>query len=168
MRENPRRAETALEELAELFRALMAENRDLVPLSREIALCRQYLELEHLRLGERLAVRWEVASCPPDALAPPLLLQPLLENAVHHGIEPAAVPGEITVRLEYHGDQIRIEITNPWHGEGAHAGGNRLALANVRERLMLFYDLEARLESSVKDGRYVLDIRLPYRKGAEA
>lgn len=168
MRENPRRAETALEELAELFRALMAENRELVPLSKEIALARQYLELERLRLGERLSVRWQVESCPPDALVPPLLLQPLLENAVHHGIEPAMEPGEIVVGFERRGDDVFIRMTNPWHGEGAHAGGNRLALSNVKERLMLFYDLEASLESGVKEGRYELQIRLPYRKGATA
>jgi two-component system sensor histidine kinase AlgZ len=166
IREDPRRAETALEELAELFRALMQDNRELAPLSDEIALARKYLEIEHLRLGERLRVKWEVSDCPPDVLAPPLLLQPLIENAVYHGIEPAPEPAEIVVKLSVQGERVRIEIDNPWLGEGNHrkGAGNHMALANLRERLMLFYDLEATLDSSVSDGRYRVRIDLPTRR----
>lgn len=164
IRADPRRAETALEELAELFRALMQDNRELVPLSDEIALARKYLEIEHLRLGERLRVKWDVSDCPPDILAPPLLLQPLIENAVYHGIEPAATPGEIHVRLAVQGERVRIEIDNPWLGETSQRAGNRMALANLRERLMLFYDLEAVLDSGVRDGRYRVRIELPKRR----
>lgn len=164
IREDPRRAETALEELAELFRALMQENRELVPLSDEIALARKYLEIEHLRLGDRLRVKWEVSDCPPDILAPPLLLQPLIENAVYHGIEPATTPGEIYVRLAVKGERVRIEIDNPWLGEGKQRAGNRMALANLRERLLLFYDLEAVLDSGVSDGRYYVRIDLPGKR----
>jgi CheY-like chemotaxis protein len=93
IRSEPRRAETALEELAELFRALMRDHRDLMPLADEIALCRQYLDLEKLRLGDRLNVEWEIVDVPDDIKVPPLMLQPLLENAVYHGIEPAAKAG---------------------------------------------------------------------------
>lgn len=169
IREDPRRAETALEELSELFRALMQDNRELVPLSDEIALARKYLEIEHLRLGERLRVKWEVSDCPPDVLAPPLLLQPLIENAVYHGIEPALAPGEIHVRLAVKGERVRIEIDNPWLGEGevrkgTQRAGNHMALANLRERLLLFYDLEAMLDSSVSDGRYRVRIDLPGKR----
>jgi two-component system sensor histidine kinase AlgZ len=164
MREDPRRAEGALEELAELFRALMRENRELVPLAEEIALARKYLDIERLRLGERLCVVWEGEDGPADMLVPPLLLQPLLENAVHHGIEPAATPGEIRVRIAAAGDGVDIGIDNPWLGAGAHSGGNQMALANVRERLMLFYDLEARLDTDVADGRYRVRVRLPRRR----
>lgn len=166
LRADPRRAEQALEELAELFRALMKENRDLVRLGEEIGLSRQYLDLERLRLGERLIVRWDMETCPPDALVPPLMLQPLLENAVRHGIEPAAEPGEILIRFARRGEEVLIELANPWHGPGESPGGNRMALDNVRERLMLFFDLEARLETVVRDGQYRVSITLPYRKGA--
>jgi two-component system sensor histidine kinase AlgZ len=162
IRSDPRRAEAALEELADLFRALMRENRDLVPLSDEIALARQYLALERLRLGERLQVHWEVASCPPDALVPPLMLQPLLENAVYHGIEPLDGPGEILVQIGQQQDRLRIEIGNPCGGQ-AQAPGNRMALANIRERLLLFFDLEARLETEALPDRYRVSIELPYR-----
>ncbi len=163
IREDPRRAEAALEELAELFRALMQDNRELVPLSDEIMLARKYLDIERLRLGERLRVVWTVGDYPHDVLAPPLLLQPLLENAVHHGIEPAPTPGEINVRIDATRDGVRIEIDNPWLGEDAHRSGNRMALDNLRERLMLFYDLEARLETVVADGRYRVRVDLPKR-----
>lgn len=164
LRTEPRRAETALEELADLFRVLMRDNRDLWPLSEEIALARKYIEIEYLRLGERLKVTWELAACPPDALAPPLLLQPLLENAVYHGIEPALEPGEIQVRIAMAGDMVRIEIDNPCPNEAAHRIGNHMALDNLHERLMLFYDLEAKLETRVADGRYQVRVDLPRRR----
>jgi two-component system sensor histidine kinase AlgZ len=170
IRADPRRAETALEELAALFRTLMQENRELVPLSAEIALSRQYLDLERLRLGERLQVRWDVESCPPDALVPPLMLQPLLENAVYHGIEPLGEPGEIGILLSRRQDQIVIEVANPCNaaGTGSHHAGNHMALANIRERLTLFFDLEATLATETAAGRYRVRINLPYRRGEPA
>jgi len=164
LRSDPRRAERALEEMADLFRALMRDNRDLVPLSDELALARQYLDLEKLRLGERLQVRWEIDSCPADALVPPLMLQPLLENAVYHGIEPAEQPGELLVRMTGDRHRLIIELSNPVVAGGEHHSGNRMALANIRERLMLFYDLEARLEIAERAGRYTVHIIIPNRK----
>ena len=167
IRSDPRRAEQALEELSDLFRVLMGENKDLVTLGEEFALCRQYLELEHLRLGERLHVAWDVDACPPDAQVPPLMLQPLLENAVYHGIEPSPQPATVTLHAMKDGEEIRIVLSNPYHGENAHHAGNRMALENIRERLMLFYDLEARLETEAKDGLFRVTIRLPYRRGGK-
>jgi len=164
LRSDPRRAERALEEMADLFRALMRDNRDLVPLSEELALARQYLDLEKLRLGERLQVRWEIDACPVDALVPPLMLQPLLENAVYHGIEPAEQVGELRVHMTGDRDRVIIELSNPVVKGGDHHSGNRMALANIRERLMLYYDLEARLETAERDGRYIVHIILPNRK----
>lgn len=166
IRSDPRRAETALEELADLFRNLMQDNRNLVPLSAELALTRQYLDLERLRLGDRLQVRWDVDSCPPDALVPPLMLQPLLENAVYHGVEPLDRPGEIEVRLSRLQDQLLISVANPCpEAEGTHHhSGNRMALENIRERLALFFDLEASLSTGLQNGRYEVRIELPYRR----
>lgn len=163
IRSNPRRAEAALEELAELFRALMRDNRELVPLSEEIALARQYLDLERLRLGERLQVAWDVEACPPDARVPPLMLQPLLENAVYYGIEPAVEPAEVRIRLARESDRVVVELSNPIAPDGGHHAGNHMALANIRERLALFYDLEARMEAGVQGGRYRVLIELPYK-----
>jgi two-component system sensor histidine kinase AlgZ len=165
IRSDPRRAESALEELAELFRVLMRDNRDLVPLSSEIGLARQYLELEKLRLGERLHVRWDIENCPPDALVPPLMLQPLLENAVYHGIEPLGEPGEITVRVTREKERVSFELVNPCPAEAERHAGNQMALDNIRERLMLFFDLEAQLETVRRDRLYFVTISFPYRKG---
>ena len=164
MREDARRAETALEELADLFRVLMRDNRELTLLSEEIALARKYLDIERLRLGDRLQVVWTVDACPPDALAPPLLLQPLLENAVYHGIEPLAEPGEIHVCITTTSAGVRIEINNPIAATREPRPGNHMALENLRERLMLFYDLEARLETRQADGRYWVRVDLPMRR----
>ena len=163
IRSDPRRAEQALEELSDLFRVLMGENKDLVTLKEEFALCRQYLELENLRLGERLNVEWDVEDCPQDAQVPPLMLQPLLENAVYHGVEPSPQPATVTLRAVREGEEIHIDLSNPYHGENANHAGNRMALDNIRERLMLFYDLEARLETEAKAGVFRVAIRLPYR-----
>src|SRR6185312_8819112 len=86
IRTEPRRAERALEDLADLFRVLMAENRTLAPIAGEVELARQYLAMESLRLGDRLRVTWDTATMPADAMVPPLILQPMVENAVYHGI----------------------------------------------------------------------------------
>ncbi len=169
MREDPRRAERALEELSDLFRVLMRENRDLVTLGDELSLCRQYMELEKLRLGERLGVLWQTDDCPQDARVPPLMLQPLLENAVYHGVEPLAGNGEVRVCVKRSGSDVVVEIDNPAPPRdgriSAHGGGNRMALDNIRERLMLFFDLEAQLDAGEQDGLYRVRIRFPYRAG---
>ncbi|WP_313951771.1 histidine kinase [Accumulibacter sp.] len=169
IRADPKRAETALEELAELFRVLMRDHRELVPLADEIALCRQYLDLEKLRLGERLNVEWDLAADLPSELkVPQLMVQPLLENAVYHGIEPSGDKGTIRVHLACRGDQLLIDLTNPCGGGAEHQRGNHMALDNIRERLALYYDLEARLETgevALADGQreYRVRIVLPCR-----
>ncbi len=164
IRAEPRRAEAALEQLAELFRALMQDPRDLVLLSDEIELSRRYLDLERLRLGDRLKVVWDIESCPPDALMPSLMLQPLLENAVYHGVEPADDPGTISIHLAHANNRIHIELINPLQPGHVHAKGNQMALANIRERLMLLYDLEASLATEVGENSYTVRITIPYRK----
>ena len=146
IRAEPQRAETALEELAELFRALMRDHRERLPLADEIVLCRQYLDLEKLRLGERLTVEWEIIDVPDDLRVPPLMLQPLLENAVCHGIEPLPDGGTIHIRFTRRDTMLHIELRNPCLSEGkGDTSGNRMAIANIRERLTLYHDLEAQL-----------------------
>lgn len=161
VRSEPRRAEAALEDMADLFRVLMADNRDLVPLEAEVELCRQYLNLEKLRLGERLQVEWHVDNMPRDALVPPLVLQPLLENAVYHGIEPAVEPGVVSINIYALRDQLHMVLRNPYRREGSHHAGNKMALGNIRERLSLHFDAEAVLQTRVGDSQYEVHITLP-------
>lgn len=166
VRSDPRRAETALEDMADLFRVLMAENRELVPLAQEIALCRQYLALEKLRLEERLKIEWQIDNIPPDALIPPLILQPLLENAVYHGVEPQPEGGTVTIRMEASNKEVHISLRNPYGAEGQHHAGNGMALNNIRERLALHFDAEASLKCRSEGGQYQVDIIIPYRRHA--
>ncbi|RIX43094.1 MAG: sensor histidine kinase [Rhodocyclales bacterium GT-UBC] len=164
IRARPQQAEQALEALSDLFRAAMRDPGELVCLADEVALGRQYLELEHLRLGERLRVEWSIDDMPLELPIPPLMLQPLLENAVYHGIEPAPEGGTVRVAIARRDDELRISIANPTVGQAAHATGNRMALANIRERLALYYDLEARLEIQAGTDQYEVNITLPWRR----
>lgn len=164
MRSDPRRAEGTLENLADLFRVFMRDARDLVALDDELITCKEYLSIEQLRLGDRLKVRWHLDDMPGDALLPSLLLQPLLENAVHHGIEPSSETGTIEISATRIADRVRVEILNPLLEEQPVRPGNQMALSNVRERLMLLYDMEAELKTSAHAGVYRVELELPYRK----
>jgi two-component system sensor histidine kinase AlgZ len=163
IRSDPKRAETALEDMADLFRVLMADNRQLVPLKNELELCRQYLGLEQLRLGDRLRLAWHTENMPEDALIPPLVLQPLLENAVYHGIEPFQEGGEININLYRSRDEVHLVLTNPYRMDGDHHNGNKMALSNIRERLALHFDAEAKLIAKVSGNQYQVRIVIPYR-----
>src|SRR6185312_11010685 len=130
-RRDPRRAERALEDLSDLFRALMSDGRSLVRLADEIALLERYAAIEQLRLGDRLRLSWELDDAPVDALLPPLLLQPLLENAVYHGVEPGTGTGDVLVHIERRDSRVLARIENPYHeGSPGHIG-NHMALDNI-------------------------------------
>lgn len=161
IRRDPKRAEMALEDLADLFRVLMSDGQKFVRLAEEIALLERYARLEQLRLGERLRIVWEMDNAPQDALLPPLVLQPLLENAVYHGVEPGVGTGEVLVHIEGRGKRVLIRLVNPFPPESAHRPGNRMALDNLRERLELFFDAEARLDTRTSDGRFEVEIEFP-------
>ncbi|MGO9445323.1 MAG: sensor histidine kinase [Thiobacillaceae bacterium] len=164
VRSDPPRAERALEDLSDLFRALMSDTRQLAPLEDEIALTRAYLNLEELRLGERLKVIWYIEKMPADALIPPLVIQPIVENAVYHGVEPHREPGEISLNIYRSQDMVHIVIRNPYAGEGSHHAGNKLAMANIRERLALHFDLDATLKSELLGAVYQVHITFPYTR----
>jgi two-component system, LytTR family, sensor histidine kinase AlgZ len=112
-------------------------------------------------LGDRLNVKWHIEAMPAATMVPPLLLQPLVENAVYHGIEPTEGAGEITIRIEDLGRHVRIELTNPSGPVASNSHGNRMALANIRERLQLHYDAEATLELKSAAGLYTVVMTLP-------
>lgn len=169
MRSDPGRAEAALENLAELYRALMADNRQLSTLGKELDLARAYLDLEALRLGERLGVDWRVDNGPRQALMPALVLQPLLENAVCHGIEPHAESGRIGVDIFARDGQLNVVVRNPLRSATTASPspsrrGNRMALSNIRERLALHFDAEARLSAHQVGEEFVVQMVIPLQE----
>jgi len=162
VRIDPPLAERVLGDLAELFRASMSDARALLPLADEVRLAQQYVDIEQVRMGDRLTVEWDLARMPGDYPVPALLLQPLLENAVHHGIEPAEQPGQVRVRITGFARELIIVVENTYDPVVRRRPGNRLALANIRERLSLLYDLEARLRVGGDGKLWRVSITLPF------
>lgn len=162
IRSNPRVAETMLEDLSDLFRSLI-KGQAIVTLEEETQLARKYLAIEALRLGPRLQLDWQQQDGLGDCLVPQLLLQPLVENAVRHGIEPAQTLAPLQILIRQSGRQLVVVIKNQLPRQAA-APGQQMALANIRERLMLLFDLEASLRSSIKDNVYRVELRLPLQR----
>jgi len=163
---DPPRAERMLENLAELFRAVMGDVRELVSLEHELDLCRKYVEIEQTRLGERLRVDWQISAVHPRARVPQLLLQPIIENAVRYGAERLAGDCDITVKVRQRGFLLEIGVSNPIAREPIQREGNQIGLNNIRGRLALIYDLEARLETRVRRGRFELTMTIPVENKA--
>jgi len=166
IRTEPAKAERMLESIAELFRAVMADTRKLVPLAQEIELCRNYVEIEQTRLGNRLAVEWQIGAYHPRAKVPQLLLQPVIENAIRYGAETLAGRADIIVRVRQHGFTLEMFVSNPIAPDRPEREGNQIGLANIRGRLALIYDLEARIETQVRRNRFELTMTLPVEKRA--
>lgn len=169
-RSDPASAETAVEDLADLFRFNLQETRPEVALSEELEIARTYERIERLRLGARLRIDWRVNDAPVDALVPSLLLQPLVENAIYHGIERLPAGGTVTVEVRAADEHLDVVVSNPRVGEGIGAGraGNRIALANIRERLALAYPDESSVEMGESGDAFVVRVRLPLRRRAAA
>ena len=163
-RSDAARAERAIEDLADLFRASLSEPSHLVTLASECELVRRYLAIEGLRLGPRLAVEWATGELPDGARIPPLTLQPLVENAIYHGIEPSPAGGVIRIAGRRDGEKLTIEIDNPVAPEGGRDGGNHIAQENVRQRLAAHFGARGRLEVERDrdgDGRYRARVSWP-------
>jgi two-component system sensor histidine kinase AlgZ len=166
-RSDPARAEIALQDLADLFRVLLADARKLVPISAEREISRQYLEIEKLRLGDRLKVSWHVNNVPRSALIPALTLQPLLENAIYHGIEPRFQGGTLRIELWGEGETLNVMITNPLPDvpKHAHGKGNKIALDNIRLRLASHFGDRASMQAFQEGGQYHVKLRMPIVRG---
>jgi len=163
-RSNPARAEEAVQDLADLFRATLSEKRNEIALSEEIEVALTYQRMEQLRLGDRLRVDWKIDSLPRDALVPGLTLQPLLENAIYHGVEPRPDGGTVTVTGEFNKGMITIVVRNPLPAaDVTMRDGNRLALANIRERLDLMYGERATVKSGRFDEEFIVTLRFPFQ-----
>lgn len=159
-------AELAIEDLATLFRATLSQMSIQVPLDDELDLCRRYLRIEQLRLGARLQLEWQIDALPGALPIPSLSLQPLLENAIYHGIQVLPQGGRIRVCGEYRDGEIVIEVHNPIPeinavGNGSGQKGNRMALDNIARRLQALYGEGAGVSSEQRDGEYIA--RLFYR-----
>ena len=148
-RSKPALAEQVVEDLADLFRVSLGDARYPVTLGRELEICRQYLRIEELRLGDRLQVDWDTDRLPGDALLPALTLQPLVENAIYHGIEPAPRGGWMKLHGKRSGERLHISVTNSLdktHGSQRRHNGNQIAQDNVRQRLQAFFKDRAKVE----------------------
>ncbi|RYZ99192.1 MAG: transcriptional regulator [Moraxellaceae bacterium] len=174
---DPDTAERVIEDLAELFRASLAEPT-LIPLERELTLCRRYLEIEQLRLGSRLSLDWQIGPLDEGIKIPSLMLQPLVENAIFHGIEPLPKGGRVLIKISQAKNQLMIAIVNPYpvskknvstnanhensseNGNGEHRH-NSMALDNIRHRLRVHYGNAARLSSSEEHGLFTTYIFCP-------
>lgn len=163
--QEPARAETLLEDLSELFRQALAEPGESVALADEIALAARYLAIEQVRFGDRLRVHWALDAAAGQARLPPLLLQPLVENAVRHGVEPSPEGAGIRIRTERRGASVVIEVVNdlpPLHwSKQPLAHGHGIALNNVRDRLRLMHDLQSQFRAGTVDGCYRVRIDIP-------
>jgi two-component system sensor histidine kinase AlgZ len=163
VRADPERAEQVLEDLSALFRVALADAGSSVALSEEIELARAYLAIEQVRFGARLVVEWDLAPAAGAARVPPLVLQPLVENAVRHGVEPALDGGRVWIRAEARRGQAIVTVSNTLPDEPEHPGnpGHGMALHNVRERLRLLHDVAARCEVWRDVGLFHARIVLP-------
>jgi len=163
VRVDPSRAEEVLEDLAELFRVALADagpTAEGVRLDQEVELARRYLAIEQLRFGNRLRVHWQLDPHAAEARVPPLLLQPLVENAVRHGVEPNDAGGDVDIVTRARGSEVEIRVVNTV-GLPTRGKGHGLALRNVRQRLRLMHDVAARLEAGPGEGRFVVRIVMP-------
>ncbi|HQQ71020.1 MAG TPA: histidine kinase, partial [Alicycliphilus sp.] len=165
VRDEPAKAEALLEDLSDLFRHALVEQGESATLEEEIALARRYLDIEQVRFGERLRVQWQLDPRAGAARLPPLLLQPLVENAVKHGVEPSAQGGKLRVSAELRGSRVVLTITNTLPPEAPRPGeqprGHGIAQANVRDRLRLLHDVDCDFSAGVHHGLYQVRISLP-------
>ncbi|WP_444929286.1 sensor histidine kinase [Microbulbifer sp. SSSA002] len=159
---DPDRAERLVEDLCVLFRASLADPK-LVPLAQEVTLAQRYLEIEALRLGERLQQRWQIGEGLDSVQLPSMLLQPLLENAVLHGVAQLRAGGEIAVQLSLEEGMLNIAIENPLPQVGAAPtrAGNGMATENIRQRLSAYYGDRFKFTAGRELGRYRVLLRLP-------
>ncbi|AMM25504.1 sensor histidine kinase [Variovorax sp. PAMC 28711] len=165
VRDEPAKAEAMLEDLSELFRQALAEPNESVTLADEIALAERYLAIEQVRFEDRLRIRWDLDPDASHARLPPLLLQPLVENAVKHGVEPSPEGARLRIRTERRGGMVVIEVTNSlpplrWADQPLPRG-HGIALDNVRDRLRLMHDMQAQFSAGIDQDHYRVRIVIP-------
>ena len=157
----PQQAEELLEDLSDLFRAILKSGEPWTTLAREIELSHTYLRIEELRLGDRLKQHWELPEGADTLRLPLLSLQPLIENAIYHGIEQLPEGGTLRVRISHRERRLRIVVSNPVPEQPRSAHGHRIAHDNIRQRLRLLYDDRASLTTRRHQGEYRAELCVP-------
>ena len=157
---DPVRAEQVVEDLSELFRAALKAGDFDIPLEEELALAQHYLRIEQLRLGDRLHVEYDLVDLPVQLKLPSLLLQPLVENAVYHGIQPLSAGGTVRLSAKVDASLLKITVENPFDARLCKPG-NGMAQANIIARLRLAFGARANLQTHTNQGRYVAILTLP-------
>lgn len=160
VRAEPAKAEALLEDLSDLFRHALQVQGESVTLAEEVALARRYLAIEQVRFGERLQLEWAIDPAANAARLPPLLLQPLVENAVRHGVEPSASGAKVRISTQRRGSTVVIKVTNTVPA-GPGERGSGLALDNVRDRLALLHDVQGRFQTGFMDGVFQARVEVP-------
>ena len=165
--DQPDLAEQAIENLSDLFRASLSAEAS-ISLAQEIELTRSYINLEALRLGDRLEVKWQLPSREPSLSLPALTLQPLVENAIYHGVEPLPNGGVIEISINESNGSMEISISNPLMSTqpSTRRKGNRMAIDNIRERLALTFGGAASMELSESETRYTVKLIIPTAEAA--
>lgn len=161
-RSDPRQAEEAVEDLSDLLRASLSGSRNRSTLKEELEIAAIYNRIEKLRLGERLNIRWEIDDLPMRARIPSLTIQPLIENAIYHGIELLPDGGDVVVTGKRDGKYLTIAVTNPVApGKARDKDGNKMALANIRQRFELAYGNRANVDVDQGEETYAVTLRFP-------
>lgn len=168
IRTDPEKAEQVIEDLSDLFRSSLQNNNAVIPIRQEIELSHSYLRIEQNRLGDRLQVHWHKTELPGHVTIPPFTLQPLVENAVYHGIQSLVEGGRINISIDHCHDEVQISVENPMPLKETISRGNRMALNNIRSRLVMLYGDKARLTTEVKDAGnkmvHVARVVYPYNR----
>ncbi len=141
--------------------SLKLGSSDLIPLSEEIRLAECYLDIERVRFGSRLKIDREIDPLCEGCLVPPLIMQPLVENAITHGVAPTLEGGVVHVRAERNGAGVKIVIENPFEAESSVRNGTGVGLKNVKSRLANLYNGNARVDVSQNPGRFRVELQMP-------
>ncbi len=160
----PAAAEQAVEDLAELFRVSLQESHRTTTVADELRLCELYLGIEQLRLGDRLQVQWQVQDEAREQPMPSLLLQPLVENAIYHGLSLLPTGGIIRITVKFHRGEVQVNVDNPIPALARSEHGHQMALENIEQRLQALYGSAAGLQ--VQPGAEHFSVGLHYAPGA--
>ena len=166
-RRDPRQAEEAVEDLSDLLRASLSSTRNRTSLKEELEVAAIYQRIEKLRLGERLSIRWDISELPMRARIPSLTIQPLVENAIYHGIELLPDGGEITISGKRDGRYLQVSVSNPVApGKSRNKDGNKMAMANIRQRFELAYGSRASVDVDDQNDTFTVTLRFPVDEDA--